>query len=181
MVADPERLIKRRRTDSQAKAAQVRAVLAAMVETGQPLALAELARQAGVSRRFIYDHPELRAEITSSLMETSDRLTSHVSNSARVNTASLRADLENAKARNRRLESELATLKRRLGQLIGAEAVADIGEHDRTTNAQLHARIEQLDQELFDAREELAQRGEELDAARQINRELLGRLNRSTR
>lgn len=176
-MADPERLIETRRVDSMAKAARVLAVVAAMVDTGQPLAVAVLARQAKVSRRFIYDHPELRAEIARSATQATERSTAHLAASARVSTASLRADLENAKARNRRLESELSALKRRLGQLIGAEAAADSGDVDPS---QLPNRVEQLDQALFDAREELAQRSEELDAARQINRELLGRLNRSS-
>jgi len=40
------------------------------------------------------------------------------------------------------------------------------------------ARIAELEQMLFEAREALAQSTEELEAARQINRELMARLNR---
>lgn len=179
-MADPERLIERRRADSQIKAAQVRAVLAAMLDAGEPLAIASLARKARVSRRFIYDHPELRAEAARCATEAADRSGASVATSARVSAASLRADLENAKARNRRVETELAGLKRRLGQLIGAEAAAEIGGLDTTDHLHLEARLEEVDQALFDAREELARRTEELDAARQINRELLARMNRSS-
>ena len=39
-------------------------------------------------------------------------------------------------------------------------------------------RLTQLEQSLFEATEELATRTQELEAARQINRELIGRLNR---
>lgn len=44
--------------------------------------------------------------------------------------------------------------------------------------ASLHARIETLETDLHNAREELRRREEELDAARQINRDLIARLNR---
>jgi len=39
-------------------------------------------------------------------------------------------------------------------------------------------RLTKLEQSLFEATEELATRTQELEAARQINRELIGRLNR---
>jgi len=94
-----------------------------------------------------------------------------------VTTASLRADLENAKARNRRLESDLAALRRRLGEVIGQDVLSQISapEHPSMTE-----RAGQLEQALSGAQEALAQRTEELEAARQINRELMARLNRES-
>jgi hypothetical protein len=177
-MGDVDRLNELRRTRSRAKVAQVLAVLQANTDSGRPLAVAALARQAKVSRRFIYDHPELRAEVTRHEALTAERSRAGLAASVRMTTASLRADLENAKARNRRLESDLVGLKRRLGEMIGSEAVGDalgLGERD---HLELAARIEELDQELFDVRQALAQRSEELEAARQINRELMARLNR---
>jgi chromosome segregation ATPase len=180
-MPDPGPLLERRRADAQAKATQVLAVVTAMVAAGEPLCVAAVARRARVSRRFIYDHPELRAEIARGVARASERLTHQAAGSARVSTASLRADLENAKARNRRLDAELTALKRRLGELMGAGVAAEIGGGAGDGSApQLGGRLEELEQALFDAREELARRTEELDAARQINRELLARLNRST-
>jgi len=41
-----------------------------------------------------------------------------------------------------------------------------------------NGRLAEVEQALFETGEELARRTEELDAARQINRELIGRLNR---
>ncbi len=179
-MPDPGPLLERRRADAQAKATQVLAVVTAMVDAGEPLYVAAVARRAKVSRRFIYDHPELRAEIARGVAWASERLTHQVADSARVSTASLRADLENAKARNRRLDAELTALTRRLGELMGAGVAAGIGGAGDADAPQLGRRVEELEQALFDAREELARRTEELDAARQINRELLARLNRST-
>ena len=92
-----------------------------------------------------------------------------------MTAALLRADLENAKARNRRLEAELTALRRRLGEVIGRDVLAEISGTEGLDTA---SRASQLEQTLFDAQEALAQRTEELEAARQINRELMARLNR---
>jgi hypothetical protein len=90
-MPDPgDHLARLRRADSQVKAARVRAALDAMA-AGEPPGVSQLARRARVSRRFIYDHPELRAEIA-------HRATQVAGQCAGVVTASLRADLENAKA-----------------------------------------------------------------------------------
>ena len=102
--------------------------------------------------------------------------------SARVSTASLRADLANTKATNLRLAAELAALRRRLGQVLGQEVLAEL-DGDRIADAAttLAPRVDKLERTLFEAQEELARRTEDLEAARQINRELLAKLNRPGR
>jgi len=171
-----ERLTALRRLDSQNKTGQVLAALRAAADTGQPLTIASLARRAGVSRRFLYDHPELRAEAERHSAQAADHQAGLIDASARVTTASLRADLANAKATNHRLNADLTGLRRRLGQSLGRDALADL---DSTIDpARDHARTAELEQSLFDAEEQLTLRTEELDAARQINRELTARLNR---
>lgn len=180
MPEGAERLVALRRADSKVKHARVLATIGAMVVTGQPLAIAALARQAGVSRRFIYDHPELRAEAERRAAEVVERHVLSLSAGARVTAASLRADLENAKARGHRMEAELASLRRRLGGVLGEQVLAEAGQLERVCSEH-GARIEQLEQSLFEAEETLARRTEELEAARQINRELMARLNRQTR
>jgi hypothetical protein len=96
MTPDPgERLRKLRRLDSEMKSARVLAALDAVVTAGEPLQVAHVARRAVVSRRFVYDHPELRAEIEQRSAEVADRFTTTVTAGARVTGASLRADLEN--------------------------------------------------------------------------------------
>ena len=108
-MAEPgERLTRLRRADSDAKAARVLAALEAMVAVGEPPGVSAVARRASVSRRFVYDHPELRAELARRAAQVADHHAGSVSASARATTASLRADLENAKARNHRLDVELA-------------------------------------------------------------------------
>ena len=179
MAEHTQRLAALRRLDSADKARRVLAVLDATLGTGEPLTIAALARRAGVSRRFIYDHPELRAEALRSA-QAADRHTAATTASARVTVASLRADLANAKAASHRLTTEHAALSRRLGQLLGQDALASLDPATSDTSA-ASGRLSQLEQALFEAGEQLAQRTEELQAARQINRELISRLNREHR
>ena len=173
MAEHTRRLAALRRLDSADKARRVLAALDATLGTGEPLTIAALARRAGVSRRFIYDHPELRAEAGRRSAQAADRHTAATTASARVTVASLRADLANAKAASRRLTTEHAALSRRLGQ----DALAGLDPATSDTSG----RLSQLEQALFEAGEQLAQRTEELQAARQINRELISRLNREHR
>ena len=177
-MADPAgHLARLRRADSQAKAARVLAALDAMAAAGEPPGISRLARRARVSRRFIYDHPELRAQIAHRAAQVAGQHAGAVTASATVTTASLRADLENAKARNRRLESDLAALRRRLGEVIGQDVLSQISAPGHPSTAE---RAGQLEQALSGAQEALAQRTEEPEAARQINRELMARLNRES-
>src|SRR5664280_1567246 len=133
-----------RRLDSADKTGRVITALGATLEAGEPLTIAALARHAGVSRRFIYDHPELRAEAERRSAQVADRHAGATSANARVTVASLRAELDRAT-----IDASPAT-----------------------------GRLAEVEQALFETGEELSQRTEELDAARQINRELIGRLNR---
>ncbi len=182
MVDPAARLAELRRLDSQAKAARVLGALDAMVACGSPLSIAALARAAGVSRRFVYDHPELRTEAERRCAQIIERQSGSMTAAARVSGASLRADLANANATNHRLATELANLRRRLGQQLGQEVLADLaGTDNAAIPAAMAPRLEQLEAAPFATQEELARRTEELEAARQINRELLGRVNRSSR
>src|SRR5258708_7078050 len=52
-----------RSLDGQRKHALVLAAVQAAVHQGHVLTVAAIARAAGVGRKFIYDHPDLRAEI----------------------------------------------------------------------------------------------------------------------
>lgn len=180
MAEHGERLTALRRLDSQNKAQKVLAALRAAADTGQPLTIASLARRAGVSRRFLYDHPELRAQAELAGAQAADRQAGPIAAAARVTTASLRADLANLKATNHRLNTDLTGLRRRLGQSLGRDALADL-DTPTIDPGRDHARTAELEQSLFEVEEQLALRTEELDAARQINRELTARLNREPR
>lgn len=179
MADDKDPLSASRRLDSATKVARVRAAIDAIAACGDAVTVTGLARHARVSRRFIYDHPELRAEAEAQMARVAQRDGAALAATARVTTSSLRADLANTRAANQRLHTELAALRRRLGRLIGKEVLAEVaGDETAEIGAVLAPRVEHLEHTLFEVQEALAQRTEELEAARQINRELIERLNR---
>jgi hypothetical protein len=63
MTARGQAMVASRRLDSQLKRERVAAAVDARAATGQELSIAAIARHADVSRKFIYTHPELRAQI----------------------------------------------------------------------------------------------------------------------
>lgn len=179
MADNHEVLTAARRLDSTTKLARVRAAIDAVAITGNSVNIADLARRANVSRRFIYDHPELRAEAERQVARVAERDNDTLAASARVTTASLRADLANTKAANQRLHAELSALRKRLGRHLGQDVLGEIvGDDNATISAVVAPRVQELERQVFETQEQLAQRAEELEAARQINRELIEQLNR---
>jgi hypothetical protein len=174
-----------RRLDAEHKRALVLAATDAQLEAGRHPSIASIARQAGVGRKFIYDHPDLRAEVELRAAQATSRYAGDLVAAARVSGASLRAELENARAQNQRLTRQLRAAESRLSKAEGARLVADellpeavIAE---LADRQLADRVAELDRGLFEAREELRRTTEELEAARLINRELMQQANRQPR
>ena len=184
MTRDPAQAMRdARRLDSHRKATLVLAAADAAIQRGEAASIAGIARDAGVGRKFIYDHPDLRAEIELKFARATQRRANDLVATARVSGASLRADLANSRAHNQRLTTQLRALEARLSQLEGARLLTDdllppdmVAE---LADRQLAQRITDLEQQLFDTKEELRRTVEELDAARAINRELMQRANRA--
>ena len=172
-----------RRLDSQLKAQRVRAAVGALVAAGRPVSIAKVAREAGVSRKFIYSHPELRAEIDHRAAPATARQTGSLTAAARVSAASLRADLENHRALTHRQRGQIAALERRLSEALGRQICGELAEPDLvgTADEQLRDRLEAAEQRAFELDESLASAHEELAAVREINRELLAAHNRPGR
>jgi chromosome segregation ATPase len=171
-----------RRLTSQHKHTLVLAALDAAVESGRHPTIAGIARSAGVGRKFIYDHPDLRAQITLRVAQATEREANTMIAAARVTGASLRADLENARAQNRRLNKQLRALENRLSRAEGERLVADellpetmLAE---LADQQLARRLGELKQQLFETEDAHRRTVEELEAARAINRELMQHANR---
>jgi chromosome segregation ATPase len=174
-----ERLTALRRVDSQAKATAVRAALDAAVTAGQPLTVAAIARHARVSRRFVYDHPELRAEIELKATEAVARFSGQLAATAQVTGASLRADLENTTAENRRLRERVRTLEQRLSQALGQEVAAELAANGIVVgDATLRDQMAFLQAKIDELEAELRRRDDDLEGARQANRDLMAELNR---
>ena len=172
-----------RRLDTQNKAALVIAATDAALARKGHLSIAGVARDAGVGRKFIYDHPDLKAEIELKAIQATRRQANDMASDARVSAASVRAELANSRAQNHRLNNQLRALETRLSQAEGARLVADNLLPDNMiaelADRQLAQRNTEFEQQLFDTRDELRRITEELDAARVINRELMQRANRA--
>ena len=171
-----------RRLDSQHKAALVSAAADKALSRGGPFSIAGIARQAGVGRKFIYDHPDLKAEIELKALQASRRQANDILSSAQLTGASLRSELENSRAQNRRLAAQLRALEDRLSKAEGARLVTEDLLPDEMlaelADSRLAQRASQLEQQLFEAKDQLCRTAEELEAARSINRELMQQANR---
>lgn len=175
-------LVALRRLDSQLKRDRVLATLGGFVERGEMMTIVGLAKRARVSPRFVYNHPDLRAEIERRAAEIGDQLGGRVTASARVTTASLRADLANYKAEVQRQRGEIGALRDRLSETLGASYATGLPEAERLgllASRDAQESIAELEQRAFELGEELRRRGEELEAVRELNRELMAKLNTS--
>src|SRR3974390_1262645 len=120
-----EAMRRARRGDSERKRRLVLAAADAQLEAGRHPTIAGIARQAGVGRKFIYDHPGLRAGIELKAAQSTSRQASDTVASAPVTGASPRPELENARAQNHRLSRQIKALETRLSTAEGARLVAD--------------------------------------------------------
>ena len=180
MSARGEAMLATRRLDSQLKRERVAAAVDALAASGRALSVAAIARHAGVSRKFIYTHPELRAQIEHRARENVARSDARAVADGQVTVVSLRADLANAKAHNHRLRQQVRALEQRLSETLG-KALADELEPAGDPPEQLRTRLQDARAEIFELTESLADAHEELDAVREINRELLAERNRPAR
>lgn len=179
MSARGEAMVAARRLDSQLKHQRVIAAVETRLATGQELSIAAVARHAGVSRKFIYAHPDLRAQIEQRAQQHSRRATAAAVADGQVTVASLRADLANAKAHNHRLRSQLRALEERLSETLGRHVADELGPGTEPPDA-LRRELQNAQAQIFELTESLLDAREELDAVREINRELLADRNRST-
>jgi chromosome segregation ATPase len=166
-----------RRLDSQLKRERVVAAVDALAAAGREMSVAAIARHAGVSRKFIYAHPELRDQIEQHARRSTERASARAVAGGHVTVASLRADLANAKAHNHRLRQQLHTLEQRLSETLGRD-IADQLEPAAERPDELRNQLQDAQAQIFELREQLADAREELDAVREINRELLADRNR---
>jgi chromosome segregation ATPase len=174
-------MVAQRRLDSQLKHRRVIAAVDARLAAGHELSVAALARQAGVSRKFIYAHPDLRARIEDRAQQAATAGVSTAVADGRVTIASLRADAANAKAQNQRLRDQVRALEQRLSTTLGQQIAGEIDPAGYEPPDQLRAQLEREQARVFELEETLADAQEELEAVREINRELLAAQNRPGR
>jgi Family of unknown function (DUF6262) len=109
----------RRHELTRARAVQA---LRELDRAGAPVTFARVARQAGISRSWLYTQPDISSEIRRLRDRTHGPGT--VPGGQRATEASLRARLTAALDRNRQLAGENARLRRQLSRALGDERSA---------------------------------------------------------
>ena len=113
----------------RATATRRRAVAAIrrMDNAGQPISFDAVAREGQVSRSWLYNQPDLRAEIERLRARRAPGPTEHrLPDRQRASEASLRCRLEVATVRNRQLETENRQLREALAVALGEQRAASI-------------------------------------------------------
>lgn len=113
----------------RATATRRRAVAAIrrMDNAGQPISFDAVAREGKVSRSWLYNQPDLRAEIERLRARREPAPGRHqVPDQQRASDTSLRRRLEVATERNRQLEAENRQLRKALAVALGEQRAASI-------------------------------------------------------
>jgi hypothetical protein len=166
-----------RRDDSMRRRQRVLAALDQAAAAGDRITTSGIARAAGVDRTFLYRHRDLMEKIHA--LQTDPVPGDHIGPA--VTRASLQADLLAAHERAARLNARIHQLEKRLSEALGEHTWRESGLGAPADIDTLHQRIGQLEQHNLDLQHQLAERDEDLAAARAANRELMARLNTPTR
>lgn len=163
-----------RASQSARKRQDVLDTLQAMSDNGIRATFDLVARRAGVSRQFLYSDPGLRTAVEQSRSNPPSRPARDITAGVTSDADGLRTDLLLAREEIRRLQSENARLKTKVIQHVAASQLDSDDEKLRaltTRNAELAREDSNLRRQLTAAREDL-------DAARDTNRDLMSELNR---
>ncbi len=107
------------RRRSEATMGRAVAALRRMDATGTPVTFDSVARTAGVSRSWLYNQPDLRAEIRRLRQKQVPRTQRSVPERQRGTEASLRQRIDTALARIRELEADNRRLRAALSEALG--------------------------------------------------------------
>lgn len=159
-------LIAARKADSNARRQRVLAALAQLKRERATITHAAVARAAHVGTNFIRSHRDLH-----DLVEEAKQPSVSMSRSAAnlISTESLRTDLALSQQRVAELTAKVAALERQFRQ-AGMTQHA-LGDHEPELVA-ARRRVADLEATVTQMRRELADAAEELNAAREANREL---------
>jgi small-conductance mechanosensitive channel len=129
----PQRAIDARRRDSTAKVAAVQKAVGLLGRTGAPMTRAAVSQLAGVSRSFTYENEEARTVIAAAQRRTNASAEGRMETMSAQQEASWRERALNAEDHVRKLQHELTTQRRLVGDLIGQLREPDGTwiEHDR--------------------------------------------------
>ena len=166
-----------RHAESTRRRHRVLTALERAITDGAAIGVSTIARAAGVDRSFLYRHRDLLEKIHAADAEppATGQGTGPV-----VTRASLQADLLAAHERAHRLNLRVQHLENRLSEALGEHAWRESGLGNPPDIDALNQQITHLEQQAADLRLQLAERDDDLAAARATNRELMARLNAPT-
>lgn len=176
-TAKTEKMQAGRQADSARRRQRVIAAINRAGTDGTELTVSGIARAAAVDRTFLYRHRDLLEQVHA--LEAAPP--SGTAAGPAVTRASLQADLLAAHERAIRLNARVQQLERRLSEALGEQAWRESGLGAPPDIDALTAKITQAEQEAADLRIKLADRDDELVAARAANRELMTRINHEPR
>ena len=188
MTDNSAALQRARRREGQAKRGRALAAVQAMTEAGEAIGFPAVARRAGVSVSLLYADRDLLARIADARdrqRQAGAERAARLPTRSLVTEASLRTDLANAKEQNRHLSEELAVLRDRLARELGADADHFRGRPTNPALDMLEERAAELETDNARLRQQVGQLeadtselADNLDAAREMNRELMNEVNR---
>jgi hypothetical protein len=162
-----------RRADTERRRQRVLKALEAVATAGEEISVSGIARRAAVDRTFIYRHRDLLAQVHAREAQPP----AQTAGGPAVTRASLQADLLAAHERAARLTARVRQLENRLSGLLGEQAWCESGLGQADDISQLRQQVTQLTDDNQQVRASLAERDQDLAAARAANRELMARLN----
>ena len=162
-----------RQNDSARRRQRVTAALNKALGEGAEISVSGIARAAGVDRSFLYRHRDLLER----LHALEAQPPTGGATGPGVTRASLQADLLAAHERAVRLNARVQQLEKRLSEALGEHAWRESGLGTPTDIDALNQQITHLEQQAVDLRLQLAERDDDLAAARATNRELMTRIN----
>ncbi|MEV6849373.1 DUF6262 family protein [Actinoplanes sp. NPDC051411] len=170
-----EHLARARRDDSQRRRTRVEQALGRLQAAGQDINVSAVTAVAGVHRSFLYrpQHKDLLAAVLRAAAAPTA-----VPSRGRLTDPGLRAENANLLSQNQRLKTQVNRLEARLSEVLGSAVLSIAGLPSGETAEQLHQRAEAAEDQVRELRRQLAERGDELYAARVANREFMQALNR---
>jgi transposase-like protein len=162
-----------RRADTGRRRQRVLKALESAAADGEEVSVSAIARRAGVDRTFLYRHRDLLAQVHAREAQPP----AQPGGVPAVTRASLQADLLAAHERSARLAARIRQLENRLSELLGEQAWRESGLGHPDDISQLKQQITQLTEDNQQLRVGLAERDQDLAAARAASRELMTRLN----
>jgi len=164
-------MIQGRRADSVRRRQRVIKAINDAGASGGELSVSAIARAASVDRTFLYRHPDLLAQAHLAQERPS------ATGGPLASRASLQADLANAQAQIARQAARIRQLEAKLSHMLGEQAWRESGLGAPEDTDKLKRQITVLEQEAVNLTRQLEERGEELDAARAANRDMITQLN----